>query len=145
MPAEGGWSALRIDKMLECYRRLTPCSYCESQMSACILHLSVITHDQASSYPSSSKNKRIPEEEPNFDAWDRSAGVNWVQVCRYISGRARTSSETSVQDPVRRSFLTQIEGSAGPGEIVMPAAVTGAQACEWRLVGVARQFEVYCV
>ena len=31
------------------------------------------------------------------------------------------------------------------GEIVMPVAATGVQACEWRLVGVARQFEVYCV
>lgn len=27
----------------------------------------------------------------------------------------------------------------------MPVAATGVQACEWRLVGVARQFEVYCV
>ena len=66
-------------------------------------------------------------------------------MCRYISGRARTDSETSVEDPVRRSFLTQIEGSAGPGEIVMPAAATGAQTYGWWLVSVARQFEVYCV
>lgn len=27
----------------------------------------------------------------------------------------------------------------------MPVAATGVQACEWRLVGVARQFEVYGV
>lgn len=53
--------------------------------------------------------------------------------------------ETNVQDSVRRSFLTRVEGSAGLGEIVMPVAATGVQACEWRLVGVARQFEVYCV
>ena len=32
-----------------------------------------------------------------------------------------------------------------PQEIVMPAAATGVQACGWRLVGVAQQFEVYCV
>ena len=59
--------------------------------------------------------------------------------------KARVSPETSVQDPGRRSFLTRLEGCAGPGEIVMPVAATGVQACEWRLVGVARQFEVYCV
>ena len=59
--------------------------------------------------------------------------------------KARASPETSVQDPVSRSFLTRLEGCAGPGEIVMPVAATGVQACEWRLVGVARQFEVYCV
>jgi hypothetical protein len=59
--------------------------------------------------------------------------------------KARASPETSVQDSVSRSFLTRLEGCAGPGEIVMPVAATGVQACEWRLVGVARQFEVYCV
>ena len=59
--------------------------------------------------------------------------------------KARASPETSVQDSVSRSFLTRLEGCAGPGEIVMPVAATGVQACGWRLVGVARQFEVYCV
>jgi hypothetical protein len=66
-----------------------------------------------------------------------------VQV--YPKAKLGRYPETSVQDSVRRSFLTRIEGSAGLREIVMPVAATGVQAWEWRLVGVARQFEVYCV
>jgi len=125
--------------------KLTPCPDSEPQVSTCILNLSVITHHQPSSSSSSNRNK-FPKNQTGFDSCDRSPV--WIGIkCAGIPKvrKARASPETSVQDPVRRSFLTRMEGSAGPGEIVMPVAATGVQACEWRLVGVARQFEVYCV
>ena len=143
-------SAVSFHNVSVAFPQLTPCPHSESQVSTRVLDLSVITHHRPSSSSfSSSSNSQQDNPGKNGTASivgiDRQCGSgSSVQV--YLKVRkARASPETSVQDPGRRSFLTRLEGCAGPGEIVMPVAATGVQACEWRLVGVARQFEVYCV
>ena len=115
-------SASSFNNATVAFAPLTPCPYSEPQVSTRVLNLSVITHHRLSLLlllpllRLSSNSKAIPGKSERL----QQLGIDrqwWIRIRR--AGipkvrKARASPETSVQDSVSRSFLTRLEGCAGP-------------------------------